>query len=170
MKQVYVAAIVAGGLVIAGCSGSDETNNNNSSAEAPAATLDAGEYEITAIVDSVRSTDGTTPGTALKAGAPAATSRTCVGPDNAIDPQAFAEKGESCTAGDTYMSGGRMSLQFRCNRAGKGMLSHLVDGKFRMDGFSGSVITTTIFSGSGDYELTRSVEAKRVGDCTPKAG
>jgi hypothetical protein len=165
MKAILRATAVFG-VVLSSCSGGDEAANT--AVEERAASLQPGEYELTMAVKSVRSTDKTTPATSLKEGAQPVPTRTCVGADNQIDPAAFVEAAESCTAGDTYMSGGRMSLQFRCNRAGKGMLSHLVDGKFKKDSFSGDVITTTIFSGSGDYELTRSVEAKRVGKCTAK--
>lgn len=168
MKTILRAAAVFG-VALTSCSeGGDEAANN--AVEERAASLQPGEYELTMAVKSLRSTDKTTPATSMKEGAQPVTTRTCVGADNQIDPTAFVEAAETCTAGDTYMSGGRMSLQFRCNRSGKGMLSHLVDGRFTSNSFSGDVITTTIFSGSGDYELTRSVQAKRVGECTAKAG
>lgn len=165
--MLYTTA--AFGVILTGCSGGGNEGANNA-VEERATALQPGEYELTMAVDSIRSTDNTTPASSLNQGSEAVTSRTCIGPDNQIDPAAFVESAESCTAGDTYMSGGRMSLQFRCNRPGKGMLSHLVDGKFTKDSFSGDVITTTIFSGSGDYELKRSVNAKRVGECTAEAG
>lgn len=168
MKTILRAAAVLG-VTLSGCSGGGDEAANNA-VEERAASLQPGEYELTMAVESLRSTDATTPATSMTQGSQPVTTRTCVGADNTIDPAAFVEAAESCTAGDTYMSGGRMSLQFRCNRPGKGMLSHLVDGKFTKDSFSGDVITTTIFSGSGDYELTRSVEAKRVGECTAKPG
>jgi hypothetical protein len=168
MKQIYVTALVIGSLAIAGCSGGEEANN--SSVEAPAAALQAGEYEISATVDSMRSTDGQTPATIMKAGAPAATTRACVAADGAVNPAAVAEAGETCTAGDNYMRNGRMSLQFRCKRAGKGDVAHLVDGKFTKDSFEGEVITTSSFSGPGDFEARRTVKATRVGECAAKAG
>ena len=167
MRNIACATALLG-LALAGCSdGGGEANNV---VEERATALQPGEYELTMAVQSMRSTDNTPPASSMAEGSAPVTTRTCIGAGNQVDPAAFVEAGESCTAGDTYMSGGRMSLQFRCNRPGKGMLSHLVDGKFKADSFSGSVITTTIFTGSGDYELTRSVEAKRVGECTPKAG
>jgi hypothetical protein len=156
-----------GTLAIAGCSGGEEANN--SVAEAAATSLEPGEYEISATVDSVRSTDGQTPATRFKAGAPAMTGRACVAADGTIDPAGLAESGETCTAGDNYMRNGRMSLQFRCKRAGKGDVAHLVDGKFTKDSFQGEVITTSSFSGPGDYEARRTVTAKRVGECAAKA-
>ena len=167
MKQVYVAIAVVGGLALSGCSGGEEATTNK--VEAAAAALEPGEYEISATVDSMRSTDGKTPATQLKAGAPAATSRACVAADTGVAATAFTEAGETCEAGDTYMSNGRMSLQFRCKRAGKGDVAHLVDGKFKKDSFEAEVISTSSFSGPGDYEARRTVTAKRVGECTAKA-
>lgn len=164
MKAILYAT-TAFGAILTGCSGGQDAAANNM-VEERAAALQPGEYELSMAVESIRSTDNTTPASSLTQESPPATTRTCIGPGNQIEPTAFVEAAETCTAGDTYMSGGRMSLQLRCNRPGKGMLSHLVDGKFTKDSFSGDVITTTIFSGSGDYELTRSVEAKRVGECT----
>jgi hypothetical protein len=161
----YASALVA--FSLAGCSGGDDQSSKKP-AEERASTLQPGEYELVAKVDSLRSTDATAPASKLKEGA-SATTRTCVGEQNRVDPAAFVEAGESCTPGDTYMSGGRMSLQFRCNRAGKGALSIVVDGKFKKDSFEAEVITATLFSGSGDYELRRSMTAKRVGECSAKA-
>lgn len=166
--KIVVRTTALLGLAVAGCS-DGSGSENNVAAEERASALQSGEYELTTTVDSIRSTDGTTPASQLKQGDAPTTTRTCVGPNNQIDPAAFVEAGESCTAGDTYMSGGRMSLQLRCDRPGNGSLSHVVDGNFKADSFSASVITATIFSGSGDYELRRSVEAKRVGDCTPES-
>jgi hypothetical protein len=42
----------------------------------------------------------------------------------------------------------------------------LVDGDFKKDSFEAKVLGSTSFSGSGDYEMARSVSAKRVGDCS----
>ena len=58
-----------------------------------------------------------------------------------------------------------MSLQFKCKR-GKDQLTQLVDGDFKADSFEAKVRTATYFSGDGDYELTRSFTAKRVGECS----
>ena len=93
-----------------------------------------------------------------------------MGPDNAIDGAAFAEAGESCEASETYIRSGRLSMQLRCNRPGKGSITHTVDGDFKADSFTAQVISGSYFSGTGDYEMTRSLTAKRVGDCTAKAG
>ena len=132
--------------------------------EERAASLKPGEYEITAKVDALRSTDNSTPATQSKVADPARTTRTCVPADGTIDPSAFAEAGEKCTASDSYMRGGRMSLQLKCLRDNK-QLTQLVDGKFTADSFTGTAHTSTFFSGPGDYELTRTLTGKRVGEC-----
>ena len=167
MKRIYIAALLTSTLAIANCSGGEEANNNV--AEAPAASLDPGEYQISATVDSMRSTDGQTPATQFKTGGPPTTTRTCVSADGSIDPAGLAEAGETCTAGDNYMRNGRLSLQFRCKREGKGDVAHLVDGKFAKGSFEGEVITTSSFSGPGDFEARRTLTAKRVGECAAKA-
>jgi len=167
MKRPFSTA-TALGLALAGCSGGEDKATSAASEE-KASTLQPGEYEITAAVQSLRSTDKATPATVLKEGSAPAVARTCVGPDNAIEPAAFAEAGDTCKQGETYMRNGRMSIQLQCNRPGHGSLSSRIDGTFQKDSFSATVSTTTYFSGSGDYALTRSVTGKRVGDGTPKA-
>ena len=88
--------------------------------------------------------------------------------DGTIDPKAFAEGDESCTALDSYMRNGRMSLQYKCSR-GSDQMTQLVDGDFKADSFEAKVTTSTYFAGSGDYELTRTFTGKRVGDCPAEA-
>ena len=125
--------------------------------------LQPGEYEVTAKVDALRSTDKTTPATRSKVDA-TTTTRICVAADGALDQATFVEAGETCTGADNYMRGGRMSLQYKCLRGGE-QLTQTVDGSFTADSFTGKVMTATYFQGSGDYEMTRTMTAKRVGDC-----
>ena len=163
---------LAAAALLAGCSGDTAEEPKK---EAKAAALQPGEYEVTDKVDEVRSTDNTTPATALKvaaAGEASPTSRICVGADGAIDPKIFAEAGDKCSPTGSYMRGGRLSFQFNCTRAGKGGLSQLVDGSFTADRFEAEVTSSTYFSGPGDYSLTRTLTGRRVGDCPagePKA-
>ena len=162
--RTIVLGLAAAGL-LAACSG-DVAEEPKKEAKADA--LQPGEYEVTDKVDELRSTDTTTPATALKvaaAGEASPTKRICVGADGAIDPKIFAEAGDKCAATGSYMRGGRLSYQFNCTRAGKGGLGQLVDGKFTADSFEASVNTSTYFSGSGDYALSRTLTGKRVGDC-----
>ena len=160
MKHQLLLAAAA--LSLASC-GSEAPVENKAKPE-KAAQLTAGEYEVSIKVDAVRSTDQTTPATSLKVGGPATTVRTCVPADGAIDPKIFNEASETCAAMDTYMQRGRMMLQYKCTRP-QGQLTHSVDGDFTTEGFSAKVTTATYYAGSGDYELVRSYEGKRVGDC-----
>lgn len=167
MRKMVMTTIAAASL-LASCSGDSGAPANNVAEAAPAA-LQPGEYELVAKVDDLRSTDKTTPASALKVGGDPVTTRTCIGADNKIDAAAFAEAGESCKAADSYVRNGRMNLQYQCNRSGKGQLTHAVDGDFKADSFTVQVRTGTYFGGSGDYDLTRTVTAKRVGECQAKA-
>jgi hypothetical protein len=169
--RTIVLGIAAAGL-LAACSG-DAAKQAKKEAKVDA--LKPGAYEVTDKVEELRSTDNSTPATAMMAaaaGEASPTSRICVGKDGAIDPTVFAEAGDKCAATGSYMRGGRLSYQFNCTRAGKGGLSQLVDGKFKADSFEVSVSTSTYFSGPGDYALNRTLTGKRVGECpaAPPAG
>ena len=136
--------------------------------ETRAAALQPGEYEFTAVVDSVSSTDNTTPATNMKVAAKGEETekvRVCVAKDGAIDPLIFAEAGDQCTPSSSYMRNGRMSLQFNCNRAKRGQLTQLVDGNFTANSFEAQVMTSSYFAGDGDYAMTRKITGQRVGDC-----
>ena len=160
--RTFLTSVAAAALV-AGCS--SEPAPQPKTKEAPSASLQPGEYEITATVESLRSTDKTTPKTSSKVGDEPKVTRTCVPADGTIEAAAFVESGESCDPMDNYMRGGRMSLQYKCRRGGD-QLTQLVDGNFKADSFEATVRTATYFSGDGDYELTRSFKAKRVDECT----
>lgn len=163
MRTIISAAVAA--AFLAGCSG-EPAQQENAATEETAKALQPGEYELTAKVDQVRSTDNTSPATSLKAGADAPTKRACVAADGSLDPKMFAEASDTCTVADSYVRNGRMSVQLKCTRAGQGgNVMQLVDGDFTADSFEAKVLGSTSFSGSGDYEMARSVSAKRVGDC-----
>ena len=165
--RTILTMLGAAGL-LASCSG-DSAAPTNAVVEKVTA-LTPGEYELTAKVDELRSTDKSTPATQSKVGAEPSVTRTCVGPENKIEPAAFVEAGETCTPSESYMKNGRMNLQYKCRRVGKGQLTQMVDGDFKADSFSAQVRTTTYFSSSGDYDLVRGVTGKRVGECAVKAG
>ena len=159
--RTIILGLAAAGLLGA-CSGDSASEAKK---EAKAKALEPGEYEVTAKVDSIRSTDNSTPGTKSAAADPPRVTRTCVPADGTIDAAVFAEADETCTATDRYMRGGRMSLQFKCNRSGEGLMTQMVDGNFTADSFTGKLMTATYFAGPGDYEMTRTITGKRVGDC-----
>ena len=161
---------LASPMALAACSGEAPTENV---AEAKAEALQPGEYEFTVVVDSVSSTDNTTPATNLKVAAEGEETekvRLCVAKDGAIDPMIFAEAGDKCTPSSTYMRGGRMSLQFNCNRANRGQLTQTVDGNFTATSFEAKVLTSSYFAGDGDYAMSRTISGTRVGDCPAAQG
>ena len=41
----------------------------------------------------------------------------------------------------------------------------LADGDFKADSFEAKLKTATYFAGPGDYEMTRTMTGKRVGEC-----
>ncbi len=163
--RMTILGLAAMGL-LAACSGDTATE---AKPEAKANALQPGEYEVAGKVDEVRSIDNSTPATGLKVAAQTPPARVCVAADGAIDPATFAEAGDKCSPSSSYLRGGRMSLQYNCSRSGKGNLTQLVDGKFTADSFEAQVMTSTYFSGPGDYAMTRTVTGKRVGDCPAAA-
>jgi hypothetical protein len=161
-KMNRTMILTAAVLALGGCGEADKPK-----AKEKAAALAPGEYEVTIKVDSLKSTDKTSPATKAKAGAAGEPVRTCVPTDGKLDGKLFGEASDSCTQQSAYMSRGRMSFQFQCNRPGNGGLSQLVDGEFKAESFEAKVTTSTFFTGSGDYEMARTFTGKRVGDCSP---
>ena len=167
MRGLALGAAAAAALTA--CGGGDASQQAEQ-ATARAAAMTPGEYELTVAVDALRSTDDSAPATDLQIGGEPAVKRACVAQDGTIAPAMFAEGADECTTTDSYVRNGRMSLQLKCVRSGKGgNVMQLVDGDFTADGFEAKVLGSTGFSGPGDYEITRTVKARRVGDC-PAAG
>ena len=134
---------------------------------AAAKSLTPGEYSMTSRITAFRSTDGATPASKVKVGDTFVT-KACVAADGALDPAIFAAAGEKCSATNTYVSDGRMSIQMSCARPdAPGQIMPAIDGKFTADQFEGTGTTTTYLTGPGDYALTRTVSAKRDGECPP---
>lgn len=164
MRRLTIGLAAA---LLAGCGGADTGQQNAATTERPK-TLQPGEYELTTVVEEIKSTDGTTPITRLKMDAPVVT-RACVAPDGALDTAMFEEAGDTCSFTDNYVRNGRMSVQLKCTRAGQsGNVMQLVDGDFTADSFEARILGSTGFGGSGDYNMTRKVTANRVGECAAK--
>jgi hypothetical protein len=127
-------------------------------------TMVAGEYEVVSEVTKLASTDKTTPATELKLG-DREVIRACVAADGTPDPKMFVEAGDSCTMTNSYARSGRLSVQYTCKRTGKGEIYPNADGNFTADGYKAVVTVGSAFAGDGDYTLTRTLTAKRIGDC-----
>ena len=135
--------------------------------EETAASLQGGQYEASWKVANLRSVDKTTPATNLKQDG-AGTTLACIAADGTIDPALFAEDGDTCTAKNPYVRNGRIGLDVSCTRSGSGgEIRQSVNGTFKAENLEAEVTTTTYLSGAGDYAMTRTVTAKRVGVCPP---
>lgn len=159
MRHLIAVTMIA---ALAAC-GSEAPKPAAVEAEAPK-TFPAGEYEIVSEVTKLDSTDKSVPATKLKVG-DKQTIRACVAADGTPDPQMFVETGDACTVENVYGRSGRLSVQYSCQRAGKGGLSTNADGNYTADGFEIIVTTASAFAGSGDYSLARHLTGKRVGAC-----
>jgi hypothetical protein len=127
--------------------------------------LTGGQYQGTWKVASVQSVDKTAPATKLKQDATGPTGA-CVTADGTIDAALFAEDGDSCTVANPYVRNGRIGMDLTCKRKGEsGQVRQSVSGTFTADSIDAEVSTTTYLSGTGDYAMTRTVTAKRVGEC-----
>jgi hypothetical protein len=159
--------IAAGAAFLAACSSEMPEENK---AEAIAAKLTPGQYEVTATVTNFRSTDGQTPVVSAKTG-DKIVSAACVGADGSPPPELFAAKGDVCTAQNPYIRNGRMNLTLDCTRKGTpGKIMAEINGSFTADGLKGTTSTTSFIQGPGDYELRADLAGRRVGECTASAG
>lgn len=161
MRKLIIAAGAA--LFVSACSEEAPVQKK----EASAASLAGGQYEASWKVASLKSVDKTTPATNLKQDA-SGTTLACIAADGTIDPALFAEDGDSCSAKNPYVRNGRLGLDLTCKREGtSGEVRQSVSGTFKADTLDAEVSTTTYLSGAGDYAMTRTISAKRVGECPP---
>ena len=164
MRKLLIAAGAA--ALLAGC-GEEAPVKNETEA---ATSLQPGQYQAQWKVASLRIVDkNKTAATNLKQDA-AGTTTACVAAQNAIDPALFAEDGDTCTIGNPYARNGRLQMDLTCTRKGQeGQVRQSVSGTFTADTIDAEVSTTTYLSGYGDYAMTRTFTAKRLGECPPAA-
>lgn len=157
--------MAAGAAILAGGCSQDAAAPVENKAESAA--LTPGLYEASWTVSAVSSTDRSPPSTELEQGA-TGTAQGCVGDDGTIDPSLFAEDGDECKATDSYVRTGRISMQLECSRPGEnGQVMQSVNGSGNAEGIEAEVSTTTYLAAVGDYQMTRTLTAKRVGECPP---
>ena len=168
MKAKLMAAAVA--VLVSACGGQEQPTDNGSE-QVPAA-LNPGEYEVTTLVESLRSTDGTAPATKAQASKPGdkpVMHRACIASDGTVEPVMFAEAGDECRIENAYARNGRLTLNLSCTRpSAPGQVLQSVNGFFTADGFEATVDTGTYLTGAGDYTMRRKLKGQRVGDCAPK--
>lgn len=161
-----VVALIALAAALAGCSEAPPVDNG--SEQVPAA-LNPGEYEVTTVVESLRSTDQTEPATKAKADGKAHVHRACVSSDGSVEPKMFSEAGDECRIDNVYARNGRLTLSLSCSRPDTpGTVAQSISGTFSADGFDATVQTATYLTGAGDYAMTRKMTGKRLGECAPK--
>jgi hypothetical protein len=141
-------------------------------AEVAAATLQAGKWEVTTDVTSMRSMDAGSPAIRAKVG-DKSTSEICLGEaDRAKPPPAlFAGEADECQYRNSYLRNGRVNASLGCRRDGlSGDIMKSVDGTFTATGFDVTVDTTSYLVADGDVQIAAKVTGRRTGDCTPDAG
>jgi hypothetical protein len=160
------AFVIIGTLALAACGQEAEAPKK----AGPPATIPAGEYEVTATVTSLTSTDKTPVPTFTKQGE-VTTTRGCVGADGLPQAELLATRGDSCTIQNPFVRNGRMNLQLNCERPGKGNVNADLTGTFTADGFTGTLTSSSFFAGSGDFRLAQEITARKVADqCTAAGG
>lgn len=154
--------MIVGALTLASC-GQEAAKTEKAAIPAK---LPAGQYEVTATVKSLASTDKTPVPTFAKTG-DTMTTQGCVGADGLPAAELLAAKGDVCQLQNPYVRSGRMNFQLDCNRKGQGKVMADVSGKYTAEGFTGTLTATSFFSGPGDYKLVEEITARKVADqCT----
>ena len=137
-------------------------------AKGPPALFVPGEYEVTALTETLKKADQFAPATKHKPGQ-SDVQKICSPAGPKPSPALFADKGDTCTATSDYAKNGRINMSFNCQRPGQGLLTLTLDGKYDEKSFEVEVATGTYFSGQGDYVLTQHLKGKRLGDCAAPA-
>ncbi len=126
--------------------------------------LPAGEWEFTSTVEKLASTDGSTPATSRTVGS-AETVKACI-KDGKDLLNVIPAKGDKCSVSTSYTRTGRVNTAYTCTRPGhSGALNPTANGNYTADTMDVTVVTSTMFAGNGDYDITEKVTAKRLGDC-----
>ena len=159
MRKLIIAATAA--VLVAACSEQKPVQQEEETATA----LAPGQYEASWKVSALRSVDKSTPATNLKPDA-TGTTTACVACCSFM-PCAAAM---AVPASSAYVRNGRLSMDLTCRRKGTGgEVRQSVYGSFKKDSLDSEVSTTTYLSGYGDYAMTRTFTAKRIGECPPAA-
>ena len=157
-KMIFAAAPLA--LLLASCGG--EAPKEEAATKPPTA-MPMGAWEVTATVAKLQSTDNSTPATKRKQGE-TWTRKACLAKPEDLAKLLLPE-GENCTAVSNYARQGRINSAFTCRVAGKGDHTPTVAGLYTADTFEAEVSTASMFSGDGDYQMTETMQGKRLGDC-----
>jgi hypothetical protein len=152
-------------LLVAACSGGGEQKK----AEEIPSTMEAGQWETSWELSSLRSVDNTTPAVKGAVG-DKETGKSCIAEADraAPPPELFSGAGYDCDYKTSYIKNGRINASLECKRTGvSGQFLMSVSGSYTKDAFEGTVGTTTYLPGQGDFEMNRKISGRRTGPtCT----
>ncbi len=157
MKKLMIAAAP---LLLVACG--TEAPKEEAKAKPPTA-MPMGEWEVTATVAKLVSTDNSTPAVKVKEGE-TWTRKACLKSPEDLAKLMLPE-GQNCQSVSNYARQGRINSAFTCRVAGKGDHTPTVAGLYTADTFEAEVSTASMFSGDGDYQMTEKMTGKRLGDC-----
>ena len=144
----------------AACSGGEEKKT-----EEVAATMQAGQWEVSSEVTAFRSTDKATP--ALKAAVgDKATAPVCIeaGKEGKPPAEMFAGAGYECDYKDSYIRSGRLTATLDCERdALEGKIFMTIQGTYTGDSFEATSSSTSYLSGDGDFAMNSKISGRRTG-------
>ncbi len=145
-------------LLLAACG---ETEQKPAEPAVPTA-FPTGQWEVTSTVESLASTDKSTPAVAAKVG-DTATRKACI--TDAKDLAAlFTSAGAKCTTISDYARQGRVNTAYQCPAKG-GFTSPMANGRYTADTLEVQLDTSSRFSGAGDFQMREKATGKRLGDC-----
>lgn len=151
-------------LMMAACGSG--TAEKNVAAPAAAASIAAGQWELTTEVTAFETQDDGTPRINTPVGT-RATETVCVGADRPSDAF-FTGADFDCGDGSYYVRNGRMNVTLACRREGlTGQIPIAAEGTFAADTVEFNRTVRTILSTDGDVELTQRVTGRRTGECAP---
>lgn len=155
-------------LLVAAC-GSGTNERNETAPAGAAASIAAGQWELTTEVTAFDAQDDGTPRINTPVGT-RATETVCVGAQRPPDAF-FTGENFDCGDGSYYVRNGRMNVTLACRREGlTGQIPIAAEGTFAADTVEFNRTVRTILSSDGDVELTQRVTGRRTGDCTPDGG
>jgi hypothetical protein len=151
-------------LMVAACGGATEQNN----AATKAATLVAGQWELTSEVTAFNKADPGTPQIITTVGT-RATESVCA-PADRPPAELFGGPDYDCRYNNYYARNGRLNVTLMCGREGlQGNISVTASGDFETDSLDFERDVSTSLAGEGDVRITSRVTGRRTGDCTPEA-
>lgn len=162
MRLVLVLPI----LLVAACGSGEESPTNKAAPKA--ASLAAGQWELTAETGNVRTLDQGTPKIEATSGA-RITETVCVGSDTRPPTALFAGAGYQCRYENYYLRNGRINITLSCSREGmQGTIDMSADGSFDGETLQYDRNLRTSLAGDGDVEIDARVTGRRTGQCTPE--